>query len=121
MAKIKVTEEQLLEAIKATGGKTTGICEMLGITRPTLARYAKNAKIAEAIEFAQVRRIDRAEYQLDLAIERGEAWAIQLALKNSKRGKERGYGDSLDVTTGGDKITKIVVEWQDDGSEDKTP
>ena len=29
--------------------------------------------------------------------------------------------DEVDVTSGGDKITKIVVEWQDDGSEDQTP
>ena len=101
MAKTKITEAQLLEAIKATGGKTTGICEMLNITRPTLARYAKNPKIAEAIEFAHTRLIDRAEYKLGEAVERGESWAVQLVLKDSKRGKERGYGNSVDVTSGG--------------------
>ncbi len=102
--KIKITEAQLLDAIKATGGKTTGICEMLNITRPTLARYAKAPKIAEAIEFAHTRLIDRAEYKLMEAVERGESWAIQLVLKDSKRGKERGYGASVDVTSGGKPI-----------------
>lgn len=123
MAKIKITEEQLLEAIRVTGGKTTGICEMLKISRPTLARYAKSAKIAEAIEFAHARLIDRAEYKLMEAIERGEAWAIQLALKDSKRGKERGYGNSLDVTSGGDKITEIRVVWEkpNDSGDNQTP
>ena len=29
--------------------------------------------------------------------------------------------EQIDVTTGGEKITKIVVEWIDDNSEDTTP
>lgn len=113
MAKIKISEAQLLEAIKATGGKTTGICEMLNITRATLGRYAKNPKIAEAIEFAHTRLIDRAEYKLGEAVERGESWAVQLVLKDSKRGKERGYGNSVDVTSGGEKIV-ITIKGLDD-------
>ncbi|MFI3137722.1 MAG: hypothetical protein QX197_13185 [Methylococcaceae bacterium] len=83
---------------------------MLGISRPTLDRYLLDPKIAEAFEFAKERDIDRAEYKLMEAVERGEGWAIQLKLKDSKRGKERGYGNSLDVTTGGDKITKVIFE-----------
>jgi len=110
MAKLKITDEQLLEAIKATGGKWTGICEMLGISRPTLARYAKRPLIAEAMEFARERVFDRAEYKLAEAIERGEAWAIQLALKDHKRGKERGYGNSVDVTTNGKDIQGTIVK-----------
>jgi len=119
MAKTKITEAQLLEAIKATGGKTTGICEMLNINRSTLARYAKSAKIAEAIEFAHTRLIDRAEYKLGEAVERGESWAVQLVLKDSKRGKERGYGNSVDVTSGGEKIgwAQFIQQGQDEKSE----
>ena len=111
--KIKITDEQLLDAIKATGGKTTGICEMLNITRPTLARYAKRPIIAEAIEFAHARLIDRAEYKLMEAIERGESWAVQLVLKDSKRGKERGYGNSVDVTSGGEALTIKIIKASD--------
>ena len=109
MAKIKVSDEQLLEAIRVTHGKWTGICEMLGINRSTLARYAKRPLIAEALEFAHARVIDRAEYRLMEAIERGESWAIQLALKDSKRGKERGYGNSVDVTSGGNALTVQII------------
>ncbi len=105
MAKIKVKKEDLLKAITDARGMTTGICEILGITRPTLGRYIESdPAIREAIDFAKVRLIDRAEYQLGLAVEKGEAWAVQLALKNSKRGKERGYGDSVDLTSGGEKL-----------------
>lgn len=31
------------------------------------------------------------------------------------------YGDNVDVTTGGDKVTSIKVVWQEDGSDDTTP
>lgn len=105
MAKRKVSKAKLLEAIKAAGGKWTGICDLLDINRTTLARYVnEDTDIAEAVEFARDRVIERAEHKLAEAIERGEGWAIQLALKNSKRGKARGYGDSVDITSDGEKI-----------------
>jgi hypothetical protein len=105
MAKRKVSKTKLLEAIKAAGGKWTGICEILGITRPTLSRYIQDdPEVAEACEFARDRIVERAEHKLAEAIERGEAWAIQLALKNSKRGKERGYGEHVDVTSNGESV-----------------
>jgi len=121
MAKIKVTQEQLIEAIRATGGKTTGICEMLKITRPTLARYLERWEDArEAVEFAQTRLIDRAEYRLGEAVERGEAWAIALVLKDSKRGKERGYGNSVDVTSGGNALTVQIIPASKDTNADNS-
>jgi predicted transcriptional regulator len=110
MAKIKVSKSRLLEAIKSTGGKTTGICDLLGITRPTLSRYVEaDPNIAEAIEYAQTRIVDRAEFKLAEAIERGESWAITLILKDHKRGKERGYGNSLDVTSAGQALGPVIV------------
>lgn len=115
MAKIKITKEKLLEAIKATGGKTSGICETLDITRPTLSRYLERwTEAAEAIEYARERVIDRAEHKLAEAIERGESWAIQLALKDSKRGKGRGYGANLNLNHDGS--LKIIIETVEDGS-----
>ena len=114
MAKIKVSKDKLLEAIKAAGGKWTGVCELLGINRSTLARYIKNdPEVAEAIEFAKDRVVERAEHKLAEAIERGESWAIQLVLRDSKRGKERGYGNSVDVTSGGEKV-KAYIGWTPD-------
>ena len=106
MAKKKISKAKLLEAIKATGGKWTGICEMLDISRPTLARYINDdPEVAEAIEFARDRIIERAEHKLAEAIELREGWAITLALTKSKRGRERGYGDSIDVTSGGKPLS----------------
>jgi hypothetical protein len=112
MAKIKVSKSRLLEAIKSTGGKTTGICDLLDITRPTLSRYVEaDPNIAEAIEYAQTRIVDRAEFKLAEAIERGESWAIMLILKDHKRGKERGYGNSLDINNAGE--TKVIIEYSE--------
>jgi hypothetical protein len=106
MAKIKVAKKKVLEAIKQAHGMKTGVCELLGISRPTLDRYLLDADIAEAMDFARVRLKDRAEYKLAEAIERGEAWAIQFALKNAK---DREYSDKLDVTTNGEKLGTIGV------------
>lgn len=110
MAKIKVSKTKLLEAIAKARGMKTGICELLGISRPTLDRYLLEPDVLEAFEFAQERDFDRAEYKLSEAIEKGEAWAIQLKLKDHKRGKERGYGNSVDVTTDGQPVT-ITVQY----------
>ena len=114
MAKIKVSKTRLLEAIRNAGGKWTGICEILNINRTTLARYINDdPEVSEACEFARDRIIERAEHKLSEAIERGEGWAIQLALKDSKRGKERGYGASVDVTSGGEKIVNPYMAMTD--------
>jgi hypothetical protein len=105
MAKIKVKKAEVLEAIKSAHGQKTGVCELLGISRPTLDRYLLDTEVQEAFVFQKQRRTDRAEYQLDLAIERGEAWAVQFALKNAR---DREYSDRMDITTGGEKIKGYV-------------
>ena len=103
--KKKLTQQEVIEALKSSHGLKTGAAEILGVSFPTIERYiAENEEAQEIIDFYRVRRVDRAEYKLDEAIERGENWALALVLKDSKRGKERGYGNSVDVTSGGEKI-----------------
>ena len=115
MAKKKVAKAKILEAIKSSRGMKTGICETLNISRPTLDRYlADNEDLQEALEFAMVRDFDRAEYKLSEAIEKGEAWAIQLKLKDHKRGKERGYGNSVDITSKDESINPYMSMPKDD-------
>ena len=109
--KKKLTKQQVIDALNKSHGLKTGAAEILGVAFPTIERYIQDSQEAqEIINFWRDRRVDRAEYKLDEAIERGENWALALVLKDSKRGKERGYGNSLDVTTGGDKITKVIFE-----------
>jgi hypothetical protein len=108
MAKLKVKQADVIEAIQKAHGQKTGVCELLDISRPTLDRYLLLPAVAEAFEFAKIRRKDRAEYKLDEAIERGEAWAIQFALKNAK---DREYSDRVDVNQTGDM--RVIIEYAD--------
>jgi len=119
----KYKKGEIVTALKNAHGLKTGACEILGCDYKTLMRYVeRDAEAQEVIEHWRNRRLDRAEYKLDEAIERGEAWAIAMVLKDSKRGKERGYGNSMDVTSGGNAITKIEIEYVKTGndSENKT-
>lgn len=98
MAKKKLKPQEVIDALKQSHGLKTGAAEILGVSFPTIERYIAESKEAqEVIEHWRIRRVDRAEYKLDDAIERGEPWALALMLKDSKRGKERGYGNSVDV------------------------
>lgn len=109
MANKKVTKAKLLEAIEQSAGKTTGICRILGITRPTLGRYLAEWEDArEAIDFAKMELLDLAEFSLLTAVKRGESWAVALVLKDSKSGKERGYGNMIDVTSNGESVVPKV-------------
>ena len=108
MAKIKVSKQQVIDAIRDTHGMKTGVCESLGISRPTLDRYLKDVDIQEALDFAKVRIKDRAEYHLAKAVERGESWALQFVLKNAK---DREYSERVAVEhSGGMTIKRLGVE-----------
>ena len=107
--KKKLTKQEVIDALNKSHGLKTGAAEILGVSFNTIERYIQASQEAQdIINFWRDRRIDRAEYKLDEAIERGENWALALVLKDSKRGKERGYGNSVDVTTGGEKITPRI-------------
>lgn len=103
MAKLKLTQAQVTEAIRQAHGMKTGAAELLGVSFPTIERYiAKNKEAQQLIDFWRVRRKDRAEYKLDEAIERGESWAIMFTLKNAR---DREYNERLDVNV---KETQVV-------------
>ena len=93
--KKKFTPEEVVDALRKTHGLKTGACELLACNFDTLQRYiAESPEAQEVVSFWRKRRVDRAEYKLDEAIERGEPWAISMVLKGHKDGRLRGYGDS---------------------------
>jgi hypothetical protein len=109
--KKKLKPEQVIEALRQSHGLKTGAAEILGVSFPTIERYiAEIPEAQEIISFWRNRRTDRAEYKLDEAIERGEAWAIAMTLKDNKNGRERGYGNAVDVTSDGQAI-KGYIGW----------
>lgn len=114
----KLTKDKFLDALKKAHGLKTGAADILGVVYNTVDRYCKKyAKEADEI-IAQwdIRRTERAIYKLDEAIERGDSWAVGLQVKQSKEGRKRGYGDSIDVTSGGEKIeSKTVIYLPNNG------
>lgn len=114
--KKKLQIEEVCEALEQAHGMVTGAAEILGVAYNTIARYiSASDKAREIIEHWRIRRTDRAEYKLDEAIERGESWAVQLSLRDHKGGRERGYGNSLDLTSGGKVISwKQLIELDED-------
>lgn len=110
--KPKLTKEQVIEALKQSHGLKSGAAEILQVSYNTVDRYvAKHKQAQEIIDHWRIRRVDRAEYKLDEAIERAEPWAVALVLKGSKAGKDRGYGDRVDVTTDDKPVNEIVMNW----------
>jgi hypothetical protein len=105
----KLKESEVVEALKQSHGLKSGAAEILGVAYNTLDAYARASEAAkDVIEFWRIRRVDRAEYKLDEAIERAEPWAVALVLKGSKAGKDRGYGDRVDVTSDDEKIKGYI-------------
>lgn len=118
--KKKLKTSEVIEALRNSHGLKTGAAEILGVSFPTIERYiADSIEAQEVIDHWKNRRVDRAEYKLDEAMERGEAWALALVLKDSKRGKERGYGNSVDINSNG--ITKVIFEYSENPTPKVTP
>lgn len=93
--KKKFTPEQVVNALTKSHGLKSVACELLACNFDTLQRYIAESKEAqETVDHWRKRRVDRAEFKLDEAIERGESWAITLILKGHKDGRRRGYGDN---------------------------
>jgi hypothetical protein len=92
----KLTEKQVVDALKQSHGLKTGAAEILSVNWETIHDYAARSEEAQAvIAFWRMRRT---------AIERGENWAIAMQLKDNKDGRQLGYGNTLDVTSDGKAI-----------------
>lgn len=91
--KKKLTEEQVVNALRQAHGLKTGAAELLAVKFDTLEKYIGESEEAQSIvDHWRKRRKDRAEFKLDEAIERGESWAIMFCLKNAK---DREYSDRV--------------------------
>lgn len=91
----KFTAQQVKEALEKSHGLKTGAAELLAANFETIDSYCKEyAMCRHVVEHWRKRRKDRAEYKLDEAIERGEAWAVMFTLKNAH---DREYNDRVQV------------------------
>lgn len=100
----------IIEALIKTRGQQTIAADYLGISRKTLYDYRQRwPEIDEEIDTWRQRRLDRAEFKLDDAIENGESWAIMFFL--NCLGGARGYGNKskLEVTGADGQPIRIMT------------
>lgn len=88
---VQLSLDNILEAIKDTGGIKTEVCKRLQCSRKTVYNYInKYPEVAEAFEEEEDKVLDMAESSLFALIQNGDTAAIFYYLNN--KGKKRGYG-----------------------------
>jgi hypothetical protein len=101
-------KEKLLEALERSLGIVTPACKEVGISRNTFYHYYRtDPEFKAAVDDINEITLDFAENQLLKKIKEGSERSILFYMKYKAR--KRGYTDSLDITSGGDKITEIKL------------
>lgn len=108
-----LTVDMLERAIWDAYGVVTAAAEAAGIDRRSLTRrISKSVRLQAAVSAARDRLIDKAESKLATAIERGDPWAITLALKTL--GKSRGYVERQELDALFAMLDKDPADMTDD-------
>jgi len=101
-------KELLLEALERSLGIVTPACKDVGISRNQFYNYYNTDPIfKKAVDDINDVTLDFVENQLLKKIKNGSERSILFYMKY--KGKKRGYSDSLDITSGGEKITEIKL------------
>lgn len=121
--KRKIKIPTLLEAIKDSGGVVLRVAERLGVDWHTAKkRIDENEEARTAFEAETENILDIAESVLvvNIALARKQqskgffADTSDAKWMLSKKGKRRGYGEHVDVTSGGEALTIKIVKASDD-------
>lgn len=97
MAKQRYTPQQIADTLNETRGMVFLAAKKLGCSDETIYNYAKRYKaVGDALRQQRGQFVDMAELKLWNAVNEGEAWAVQFALRTL--GKERGYVERSEVT-----------------------
>lgn len=103
--KTRYTDAQLLEALKACKGMVYVAAKKLGIGPLTIKKRIDTVPgFKEQYEQTIELNMDFTELKLYQAVARGEAWAIQFALKT--KGRHRGYSEKVEVDF---KVTDMAI------------
>jgi len=101
-------KKKLLEALERSLGIVTPACKEAGISRNTFyLYYREDPEFKKAVDDINEITLDFAENQLLKKIKEGSERSILFYMKYKAR--KRGYSDSIDITTGGDKINEIKI------------
>jgi hypothetical protein len=95
-------EEEVAAAIRKHQGRIYHAAKELGVTSQCIYNYRKRwPALTAVIKEERGKFLDKAESMLNLAVEKGEAWAVIFTLKT--QGKRRGYSERHEFRHGGDK------------------
>jgi RNA binding exosome subunit len=113
-------KENVLIALKKHLGVVKYACEEAGISRKTFYVYCQDPEFKKQVEMVDEMTIDFVEHKLLKKINEESEKSIHFYLRF--KGKNRGYSDSVDITSGGDKILtdiniNIVLPKKDEDNE----
>lgn len=101
-------KENLLKALEKHLGIVTTACKEVGLSRNVFyVYYNTDEEFRKEVDAINDFTLDFAESQLLKKVKEGSERSILFYMKY--KGKKRGYNDSLDITSGGDKITEIKL------------
>jgi transposase-like protein len=107
--KQRLTSQRIIDALGHTKGMVSLAARRLGCARSTIYDWAeKHPEIKDAIEAERETMTDLAEISLFKQVQDGQGWAVQFYLRT--QGKNRGYGDQVNVQHSGDKDNPIRTE-----------
>ena len=108
--KPRYEKETVLRAIRGSGGIMSAIAQRLGCEWDTARRYVNRwAETRAAFQAERERVLDLAETAVIRALKEGDVGTAKWVL--SRLGRHRGWGDAVDVTSGGEKL-HIVLRWE---------
>lgn len=105
--KPEVYKKKLLEALERSLGIVTPACKEVGVSRDTFYRYYnEDSEFKKSVDDINNITLDFAENQLLKKIKEGSERSILFYMKYKAR--LRGYSDSIDITSGGEKIVSEI-------------
>ena len=103
----KPSKKKVIEAIHDSGGIIDEIARRLGVAWVTARSYVNKWEDVKALYDAENERVlDLAETTVLNSIKNGDTQDAKWLL--SRKGKRRGYGDNIDVTSKDESITPVV-------------
>ena len=116
----EVYKAALLEALEKSLGIVTPACNQVKISRDRFyTYYNEDPDFKKAVDDIQGIQLDFVENQLFKKIKEGSERSILFYMKH--RGRHRGYSDSIDITTDGEKLNNIKVIFIDGNKSDTSP
>ena len=111
MASTRVSKRKLKAAIPGSGGIITHIAKHTGYSWHTVKAHIMNdPELKQMLEDAEAGIDDLAEAAIITAIKSGNTSDARWWL--TRRRRER-YGDTVDITSGGEQITQFVIKGGD--------